>query len=51
MLTFLGKIFFPRTQRWKQRQQVRLLLAALAVGLLIGLIIVGFMLMTNGHRG
>lgn len=47
MLTFLGKILFPRSQRWKQRQNVRQLLVALAVALLLGLVIVGAMLFVN----
>jgi hypothetical protein len=47
MLTLLGKILFPRSQRWKQRQNVRLLLAALAVGIFFGVIVVGVMLMGN----
>jgi hypothetical protein len=47
MLTFLGKILFPRSQRWKQRQNIRLLLIALAVALLVGLLITGVMLLGN----
>ena len=49
MLTFIGRLLFPRSQRWKQRQQARLLLAALAVGLLFGIITVGIMLLGNRH--
>ncbi len=47
MLTFLGKIFFPHSQRWKQRQNVRLLLAAMAVALLFSVIVIGIMLLGN----
>ena len=47
MLTFLGKLLFPRAQRWKQRQNVRLLLTALAVALVFSLVVIGFMLLGN----
>jgi hypothetical protein len=47
MLTFLGKILFPRSQRWKQRQNVRLLLAALAVAVLFGVVIAAVMWLVN----
>ena len=47
MLKFIGRLLFPRSQRWKQKQQIRLLLAALAVGIMFGAIIVGIMLLGN----
>ena len=47
MLSFLGKILFPRSQRWKQRQNVRLLLAALAVAVAFSVVICGIMLFVN----
>ena len=49
MLTLIGKILFPRSQRWKQRQNARLMLAALAVGVLFGGLVVGIMLLGNRH--
>ncbi len=47
MLTFLGKILFPRSQRWKQRQNVRQLLVAFAAAVLFSLLVVGIMLLVN----
>jgi hypothetical protein len=47
MLAFLGKILFPRSQRWKQRQNVRQLLVAFAVAVLFSLLVVGIMLLVN----
>jgi sterol desaturase/sphingolipid hydroxylase (fatty acid hydroxylase superfamily) len=47
MLNFFGKIFFPRSQRWKQRRQVRILLWAVACGVIVGIVAVVVMLLSN----
>jgi hypothetical protein len=50
IIDFFGKLLFPRQPAWLARRQVKHLLAAISIALILGAVIMLIMFKTNAWR-
>jgi hypothetical protein len=50
LFDLIGKLFFPRQQDWERRRNAKIMTAAVAVGTLLGMILVWVIKHMNGKR-
>jgi subtilase family serine protease len=49
-MKFIGKVLFPQLPPWQSHRQVKHILAALIVAIILGCAVVAIMFLQNGRR-